>query len=112
MNTYLLIMLTEIRKDKIKLIKDPIKRMSYKGSGSAREVVGMIALALGLKIHEDEYGISSTPFKNLIDHLKYYYEHTTFDSACFNAIYKMLDDYDFTSDGEVMEILKQLKKYC
>lgn len=61
---------------------------------------------------EDEYGISSTPFKNLIDHLKYYYEHTTFDSACFNAIYKMLDDYDFTSDGEVMEILKQLKKYC
>ena len=61
---------------------------------------------------EDEYGISSTPFKNLINHLKYYYEHTTFDSACFNAIYKMLDDYDFTSDGEVMEILKQLKKYC
>ena len=61
---------------------------------------------------EDEYGISSTPFKNLIDYLKYYYEHTTFDSACFNAIYKMLDDYDFTSDGEVMEILKQLKKYC
>lgn len=61
---------------------------------------------------EDEYGISSTPFKNLINHLKYYYEHETFDSACFNAIYKMLDDYDFTSDGEVMEILKQLKKYC
>ena len=52
-------MLTEIRKDKIKLIKDPIKRMSYKGSGSAREVVRMIALALGLKIHEDEYGISA-----------------------------------------------------
>ena len=61
---------------------------------------------------EDEYGISSTPFKNLINHLKYYYEHTTFDSACFNAIYKMLDDYDFTSDGEVISILKQLKKYC
>lgn len=61
---------------------------------------------------EDEYGISSTPFKNLINHLKYYYEHETFDSACFNAIYKMLDNYDFTSDGEVMEILKQLKKYC
>ena len=59
MNTYLLIMLTEIRKDKIKLIKDPIKRMSYNGSGSAREVVRMIALALGLKIHEDEYGISA-----------------------------------------------------
>ena len=61
---------------------------------------------------EDEYGISSTPFKNLINHLKYYYEHETFDSACFNAIYKMLDNYDFTSDGEVMSILKQLKKYC
>lgn len=61
---------------------------------------------------EDEYGISSTPFKNLINHLKYYYEHETFDSACFNAIYKMLDNYDFTSDDEVMEILKQLKKYC
>ena len=61
---------------------------------------------------EDEYGISSTPFKNLIDHLKYYYEHETFDSACFNAIYKMLDNYDFTSDGEVMSILKQLKNYC
>ena len=50
MNTYLLFMLTEIRKDKIKLIKDPIKRMSYNGSGSAREVVRMIALALSLKI--------------------------------------------------------------
>lgn len=59
MNTYLLFMLTEIRKDKIKLIKDPIKRMSYNGSGSAREVVRMIALALSLKIHEDEYGISA-----------------------------------------------------
>ena len=51
-------MLTEIRKDKIKLIKEPIKRMSYKGSGSAREVVRMIVLVLGLKIHEDEYDIS------------------------------------------------------
>lgn len=61
---------------------------------------------------EDEYGISSTPFKNLINHLKYYYEHETFDSACFNAIYKMLDDYDFIEDEEVMSILKQLKNYC
>ena len=61
---------------------------------------------------EDEYGISSTSFKNLINHLKYYYEQRTFDSACFNARYKMLDDYDFTSDGEVISILKQLKKYC
>ena len=59
MNTYLLFMLTEIRKDKIKLIKDPIKRMSYNSSGSTREVVRMIALSLGLKIHEDEYGISA-----------------------------------------------------
>ena len=61
---------------------------------------------------EDEYGISSTPLENLINHLKYYYEHETFDSACFNSIYKMLDNYDFTSDEEVLNILKQLKKYC
>ena len=61
---------------------------------------------------EDEYGISLTPLENLINHLKYYYEHETFDSACFNSIYKMLDNYDFTSDEEVLNILKQLKKYC
>lgn len=61
---------------------------------------------------EDEFGMSSTPLKSLVDHLKYYYEHETFDSACFSAIYKMLDNYDFIQDEEVMEILKQLKKYC
>ena len=59
---------------------------------------------------EDEYGISSTPFKKLISHLKYYYEHERFDSYCFNAIYEMLDNYDMIQDGEIMEILKQLKK--
>lgn len=61
---------------------------------------------------EDEFGMPSTPLKSLVDHLKYYYEHETFDSACFSAIYKMLDNYDFIQDEEVMEILKQLKKYC
>lgn len=61
---------------------------------------------------EDEFGMSSTPLKSLVDHLKYYYEHETFDSACFSAIYKMLDNYDFIQDEEVMKILKQLKKYC
>lgn len=61
---------------------------------------------------EDEFGMTSTPLENLISHLKYYYEHETFDSACFNAIYKMLDNYDFTSDEEVMNILKRLKMYC
>ena len=61
---------------------------------------------------EDEYGMTSTPLESLISHLKYYYDHETFDSACFNAIYKMLDNYDFTSDEEVMNILKRLKMYC
>lgn len=61
---------------------------------------------------EDEFGMLSTPLKNLVDHLKYYYEHEIFDSACFSAIYKMLDNYDLIQDEEVMEILKQLKKYC
>lgn len=61
---------------------------------------------------EDEYGISKTPLHDLIMHLKYYYEHNTFDNACFNAIYHMLDKYDFTSNEDVMDILKQLKKYC
>ena len=61
---------------------------------------------------EDEFGMSSTPFETLINHLKYYYEHNTFDNVCFKKIYDMLDNYDLTSDGEVMSILKQLKTYC
>ena len=61
---------------------------------------------------EDEYGISSTPFETLINHLKYYYEHNTFDDVCFRKIYDMLDNYDLTSDSEVMNILRQLKNYC
>lgn len=61
---------------------------------------------------EDEWGIKSTALESLISHLKYYYEHRTFDSSCFNAIYKMLDNYDFLQDEEVMNILNKLKSYC
>ena len=61
---------------------------------------------------EDEFGMASTPLKSLIDHLKYYYDHQVFDSYCFNSIYKMLENYDFIQDEEVMGILRQLKNYC
>lgn len=61
---------------------------------------------------ENEFGMASTPLEDLISHLKYYYDHQVFDSYCFNSIYKMLDNYDFIQDEEVMGILRQLKKYC
>lgn len=61
---------------------------------------------------ENEFGMASTPLEDLISHLKYYYDHQVFDSYCFNSIYKMLDNYDFIQDEEVMGILRQLKNYC
>lgn len=105
MNTYLLIMLTEIRKDKIKLIKDPIKRMSYKGSGSAREVVRMIALALGLKIHEDEYGISAYGGNaiRIADHCTYM--QTWVDRGTWNAPIRL----DVVIEEEPTQAVTQVK---
>ena len=105
MKTYLLIMLTEIRKDKIKLIKDPIKRMSYKGSGSAREVVGMIALALGLKIHEDEYGISAYGGNaiRIADHCTYM--QTWVDRGTWNAPIRL----DVVIEEEPTQAVTQVK---
>ncbi|MGM9845255.1 MAG: hypothetical protein ACI30K_03395 [Muribaculaceae bacterium] len=41
------------------LINDPIKSINYNGVGDAREIVRMIAKALGFKIHENEEGISA-----------------------------------------------------
>ena len=61
---------------------------------------------------KNEFGLVSTPFDDLIGHLKYYYDHQVFDSYCFNSIYKMLDNYDLVHDEEVMNILRQLKNYC
>ena len=75
--------------EKMKLIKDPIKRMSYNGSGSAREVVRMIALALGFKIHEDEYGISAYGGNaiRIADHCTYM--QTWVDRGTWNAPIKL-----------------------
>ena len=105
MKTYLLIMLTEIRKDKIKLIKDPIKRMSYKGRGSAREVVRMIALALGLKIHEDEYGISAYGGNaiRIADHCTYM--QTWVDRGTWNAPIRL----DIVIEEEPTQAVTQVK---
>ena len=61
---------------------------------------------------ENEFGMASTPLEDLINHSKYYYDHQVFDYYCFNSIYKMLDNYDFIQDEEVMGILRQLKNYC
>lgn len=61
---------------------------------------------------EDEYGIKNTAFDNLIAHLKYYYDVDVFNENAFNSIYKLLDNYDLTSDEKVKNILLTLKKYC
>ena len=104
MNTYLLFMLSEIRKDKMKLIKDPIKRMSY--NGSAREVVRMIALALGFKIHEDEYGISAYGGNaiRIADHCTYM--QTWVDRGTWNAPIRL----DVVIEEEPTQAVKQVKK--
>lgn len=106
MNTYLLFMLSEIRKDKKKLIKDPIKRMSYNGSGSAREVVRMIALALGFKIHEDEYGISAYGGNaiRIADHCTYM--QTWVDRGTWNAPIRL----DVVIEEEPTQAVTQVKK--
>lgn len=59
----------------------------------------------------DEFGIRVTPFDDLINHLKYYYDKERFDSQCFNAISKIMEDYDFMQDAEVRDIIIKLKKY-
>ena len=61
---------------------------------------------------EDEYGFKRTAFEDLIAHLKYYYDVDVFNEKAFNAIYKLLDNYDLTSDEKVKNILFMLKKYC
>lgn len=106
MNTYLLFLLSEIRKDKMKLIKDPIKRMSYNGSGSAREVVRMIALALGFKIHEDEYGISAYGGNaiRIADHCTYM--QTWVDRGTWNAPIRL----DVVIEEEPTQVVTQVKK--
>lgn len=106
MNTYLLFLLSEIRKDKMKLIKDPIKRMFYNGSGSAREVVRMIALALGFKIHEDEYGISAYGGNaiRIADHCTYM--QTWVDHGTWNAPIRL----DVVIEEEPTQAVTQVKK--
>ena len=99
-------MLSEIKKDKKKLIKDPIKRMSYNGSGSAREVVRMIALALGFKIHEDEYGISAYGGNaiRIADHCTYM--QTWVDRGTWNAPIRL----DVVIEEEPTQAVTQVKK--
>lgn len=99
-------MLSEVRKDKMKLIKDPIKRMSYNGSGSAREVVRMIALALGFKIHEDEYGISAYGGNaiRIADHCTYM--QTWVDRGTWNAPIRL----DVVIEEEPTQAVTQVKK--
>ena len=99
-------MLSEIRKDKMKLIKDPIKRMSYNGNGSAREVVRMIALALGFKIHEDEYGISAYGGNaiRIADHCTYM--QTWVDRGTWNAPIRL----DVVIEEEPTQAVTQVKK--
>ena len=99
-------MLSEIKKDKKKLIKDPIKRMSYNGSGSAREVVRMIALALGFKIHEDEHGISAYGGNaiRIADHCTYM--QTWVDRGTWNAPIRL----DVVIEEEPTQAVTQVKK--
>ena len=99
-------MLSEIRKDKMKLIKGPIKRMSYNGNGSAREVVRMIALALGFKIHEDEYGISAYGGNaiRIADHCTYM--QTWVDRGTWNAPIRL----DVVIEEEPTQAVTQVKK--
>ena len=99
-------MLSEIKKDKKKLIKDPIKRMSYNGSGSAREVVRMIALALGFKIHEDEYGISAYGGNaiRIADHCTYM--QTWVDRGTWNAPIRL----DVVIEEKPTQAVTQVKK--
>ncbi len=106
MNTFLLFMLLEIKKDKKKLIKDPIKRMSYNGSGSAREVVRMIALALGFKIHEDEHGISAYGGNaiRIADHCTYM--QTWVDRGTWNAPIRL----DVVIEEKPTQAVTQVKK--
>lgn len=61
---------------------------------------------------ENEYGFKRTSFEDLIAHLKYYYDVDVFNEKAFNAIYKLLNNYDLTSDEKVKNILFMLKKYC
>ena len=51
--------LTESNKLRQNLKNDPIKSINNESGGSASEIVRMIALALGFKIHEDENGVSA-----------------------------------------------------
>ena len=90
----------------MKLIKDPIKRMSYNGSGSAREVVRMIALALGFKIHEDEYGISAYGGNaiRIADHCTYM--QTWVDRGTWNAPIRL----DVVIEEESTQAVTQVKK--
>ena len=99
-------MLSEIKKDKKKLIKDPIKRMSYNGSGSAREVVRMIALALGFKIHEDEHGISAYGGNaiRIADHCTYM--QTWVDRGTWNAPIRL----DVVIEEKPTQAVTQVKK--
>ena len=90
----------------MKLIKDPIKRMSYNGNGSAREVVRMIALALGFKIHEDEYGISAYGGNaiRIADHCTYM--QTWVDRGTWNAPIRL----DVVIEEEPTQAVTQVKK--
>lgn len=51
--------LTESNKLRQNLKNDPIKSINNESGGSASEIVRMIALALGFKIHEDGNGVSA-----------------------------------------------------
>ena len=90
----------------MKLIKDPIKRMSYNGNGSAREVVRMIALALGFKIHEDEHGISAYGGNaiRIADHCTYM--QTWVDRGTWNAPIRL----DVVIEEKPTQAVTQVKK--
>lgn len=80
--------------------------MSYNGSGSAREVVRMIALALGFKIHEDEHGISAYGGNaiRIADHCTYM--QTWVDNGTWNAPIRL----DVVIEEKPTQAVTQVKK--
>lgn len=104
-------MLSEIKRGKKKLVKDPIKSIGVGAGNTAREIVIQIASALGLKVHSDGIGVSAyggTTIR-IADHRTYM--QTWVDSGAWQSPYRfdvvieddetvartqVKDGYDFT----------------
>lgn len=98
-------MLSEIKKGKKKLVKDPIKSIGVGAGNTAREIVIQIASALGLKVHSDGIGVSAyggTTIR-IADHRTYM--QTWVDSGAWQSSYR----YDIVIEDDETVAQTQVK---